>query len=128
MSDDVSVTVDRDFARFDNKSFAINKINTVEVRSRRPYSPNAHVAWGLMALISLMLFSSGTAGGIVFALLLCGFFAFLAFRAWKRSKVVEYQLFLVTSSGAVQAIKSEDVSMIDGLRNKIERAMAGKFV
>lgn len=34
----VAVSVDRDFARFGSKSFAINKIHTVEVRARRPHS------------------------------------------------------------------------------------------
>lgn len=61
------------------------------------------------------------------AIFLCALFGWLAYRAWKRSKIVEYQLYLVTSSGAVQAIKSEYASMIDGLRDRIERAMAGRL-
>src|SRR4051794_13571820 len=110
VKDDIAVSVDRDFARFGSKSFAINKINTVEVKSRCPHSQNAFFGWGLIGIICLFLFaggekSSGVSGGTVFALLLCAFFGYLAYRAWKRSKIVEYQLFLVTSSGAVQAIK-----------------------
>ncbi|WP_344699538.1 DUF6232 family protein [Sphingomonas limnosediminicola] len=128
----MSVSVDRDFARFGSKSFAINKINTVEVKARHPHSQNAYFGWGLIGIICLLLFmggekGSGVSSGTVFALLLCAFFAFLAYRAWKRSKIIEYQLFLVTSSQAVQAIKSEDGSMIEGLRDRIERAMAGRL-
>jgi hypothetical protein len=127
------VSIDRDFARFGSKSFAINKINTVDVQARRPHSQNAFFGWGLAAAISLLLFAGGSenpnagGGGTALAVFLCALFGFLAFRAWKRSKIVEYQLFLVTSSGAVQAIKSEDASMIDGLRDRIERAMTGRL-
>lgn len=135
MSGQMTVNVDRDFARFGSKSFAINKINTVDVRARHPHSQNAFFGWGLAGVICLLMFAGGSqdpntssgGGGMVFALLLCALFGFLAFRAWKRSKIVEYQLFLVTSSGAVQAIKSEDASMIDDLRDRIERAMAGRL-
>lgn len=126
------VSVDRDFARFGSKSFAINKINTVEVKARHPHSQKAFFAWGLLGLICLLLFAggqqdSGASGATVFALLLCAFFAFLAYRSWKRSKIVEYQLFLMTSSQAVQALKSEDGGLIEGLRDRIERAMAGRL-
>jgi hypothetical protein len=40
------VSVDRDFARFGSKSYAINKINTVEVRERKP-----HAFWPALALL-----------------------------------------------------------------------------
>ncbi len=43
------------------------------------------------------------------------------------SLVVEYQLFLVTSSQAVQAIKSRDPEWIDGLRDRIEGATARRL-
>lgn len=127
MSKDMRVSIDRDFARFGNKSFAINKINTVEVVSRRPYSQNAFFGWGLLAAISLLLFVGGSVAASLLALLLVAFFSFLGFRAWQRRKILEYQLFLVTSSGAVQAIKSEDSSMIAGLRDKTEQAVAGRL-
>lgn len=132
MTGDIAVSVDRDFARFGSRSFAINKINTVEVRARRPHGQNAFFGWGLLAAITLLLFAGGdrgpaARGGTVFAIIFAGLFGFLAFRAWKRSKIVEYQLFLMTSSQAVQAIRSEDASMIDGLRDRIERTMSGRL-
>jgi hypothetical protein len=132
-NDEIPVSVDRDFARFGSKSYAINKINSVDVRARHPHSQTAALGWGLAAAICLIIAfgqSSASADTGDPAAVLCfgALFGFLAFRAWKRSKVVEYQLFLVTSSGAVQAIKSEDPSVIDGLRNRIERAMSGHLV
>ena len=136
----MSISVDRDFARFGSKSFAINKINTIEIKERRPHSQNAFFLWGLLALGSLLIFAGGSqsadnagqqaasgSGGTIAGLLLCAFFGFLGYRAWKRSKIVEYQLLLVTSSQAVQALKSEDGTLIDGLRDRIERAMAGRL-
>jgi hypothetical protein len=128
----IPVSVDQDFARFGSKSFAINKINTVDVRAHRPHSQNAWFGWGLLAAICLLLFVGGeqgssAGGGTNAAAFLCLVFAILAFRAWERSKIIEYQLLLMTSSQAVQAIKSEDPEMIDGLRDRIECAIAGRL-
>ena len=129
MQAESSVNVDRDFARFGNKSFAINKINTVEVRARHPHSRSAFFSWGLLAVVALLVFAGGNkaANANGAAIFLCLVFGFLAFRAWLLSKIIEYQLFLVTSSGAVQAIKSRDGSRIEGLRDRIEQAMAGRL-
>lgn len=127
MAVETAVSVDRDFARFGSKSFAINKINTVDVQERYPHSANAMFAWGLLALLALGFLSGASIGGSLFALLLSAFFAFLAYRAWAKSKIIEYQLFLVTSSHSVQALKSRDGSMIQSLRGQIEQAMAGRL-
>jgi hypothetical protein len=128
---EMSVSVDRDFARFGSKSFAINKINTVDVTARRPHSQNAFFGWGLLAAMSLLLFAgggkSGVNNGTAIGLLLCLLFAFLAYRAWKRSKIIEYYLMLVTSSHSVLAIKSRDSNFIQGVRDQIERAMSGRL-
>lgn len=127
---DQAVSVDRDFARFGNKSYAINKINSVEVRHRRPYGQGGMFVWGLLcfilALLSLQSFSDATGASMVTLLLamLCGY---LAHRAWKKSKIVEHQLFLMVSSSEAQAIASQDGSMIAALRDRIERAMAGQL-
>src|SRR3954451_22242501 len=119
MQGEVPVSVDRDFARFGSKAYAINKINTVDVTAKRPHSQNAFFGWGLLAAICLLLFAGGDKSGVnngsAVGLLLCLVFAFLAYRAWKRSKIVEYYLMLVTSSHSVQAIKSLDSSFIQGV-------------
>jgi len=128
----IEISVDKDFARFGSKAYAINKINTVDVTYRHPYPRQAAFGWGLFALISLLVFAGGlsdaSAGGVpFFALALCALLGFLAYRAWQRSKIVEYSLVLVTSSHSVQAVKSRDRAFIQGVRDRIERAIAGRL-
>ena len=127
MPGEIPVSIDRDFARFGSKAYAINKINTVDVTYRHPYPRQAAFGWGLLALISLLVFGGSASGVGFFALALCAFLGFLAYRAWQRSKIVEYNLMLVTSSHSVQAIKSRDSAFIQDVRDRIERAMAGQL-
>lgn len=114
----VSVTVDDDFARFGGKSYAINKINSVEVRKRHPYGQSAAFLCGLITIIFLFA-SAGSPAFIVLALV----FGFLTYLAWRRAKIVEYQLFLMTSSSEAQAFVTRDGEEVQALRDKIERAM-----
>lgn len=123
----MAISVDRDFARFGKKAYAINKINSVEVRERRPHGSAGTILLGGMALIFLAVASQNTNGSgptDIMVALLC---AAGAYWAWKRSKIIEYQLFLMTSSSEAQAIASRDGGMIDNLRDRIERAMAGQL-
>jgi hypothetical protein len=128
---EIPVSVDRDFARFGSKAYAINKINTVDVTYRYPHRRGAVFGWGLLAAMSLLIFAGGDKSGVnngsAVGLLLSLLFAFLAYRAWKRSNIVEYCLMLVTSSHSVQAIKSQDSDFIQGVRDRIERAMTGRL-
>jgi len=126
------VSVDADFARFGNKSYAINKINSVEVRSRKPYGQGAMFGWGLLALICALSgmgqLGDGSGGSVVFTLGFAALFGFLAYKAWEKSQLVEYQLFLMTSSSEAQAFVSRNGDEIQALRQKIESAMARKPV
>jgi len=127
---DVPVSVDAHFARFGEKSYAINKINSVEVRRRQPHGQGAAIGWGLLSLIFGLSFLgslSNPNGGTVVTLTLAVIFGYLAYRAWLRSKIIEHQLFLMTSSSEAQAIVSQDGAMVNGLRERIERAMAGQL-
>lgn len=125
------VTVDRDFARFGSKSYAINKINSVEVRQRYPYGQGATILWGLLAAICAISavgqLSSLAFGGGILTLLFAGLFGYLAYKAWLRSKIVEYQLFLMTSSSEAQAFVTRKAEEVQQLRNRIESAMAGQL-
>src|SRR5260221_4056695 len=119
MPGDIHISVDRDFARFGAKSYAINKINSVEVRKRHPYGLTIVFVAALAAVFCLM----GGRALIVLALV----FTALAVWAWRRSRIVEYHLFLMPSSSEAQAITSRDANMIDNLRDRIERAMSGQL-
>jgi hypothetical protein len=131
MTIEIPVSVDRDFARFGSKTYAINKINSVDVRYRYPYSQAGILVWGLVAIIcgvsAISWASDGFGGKAIVALLLTALSGFLAYRARQRSRIKEYQLFLMTSSSEAQAIASRDQGFIANLRNQIERAMAGKL-
>jgi hypothetical protein len=131
MHDNRRVSVDADFARFGNKSYAINKINSVEVRSRRPYGQGAMLLWGLLALIcalsGLGQLGEGSGGGVL-TLGFAALFGFLAYKAWQKSQILEYQLFLMTSSSEAQAFVSRNGDEVQKLREQIERAMARKPV
>ena len=123
----MNVTVDKDFARFGAKSYAINKINTVEVRERKPHGPIGTVIFGLLAFIfgiaGLGSLVGPSISGAITTLVIAAIFGFIAYRFWLKSKIVEYQLFLMTSSSEAQAITSREGEMIDDLRRKIESAM-----
>lgn len=124
MAGEVSVSVDRDFARFGSKTYAINKINSVDVRSRHPYGQGMMFACGLLTLISVIYATGGAGGGAwAFAMVFAG----LTFWFWRRSRILEYQLFLMTSSSEAQALTSRDPGLIDSLRHRIEQAMAGQL-
>ena len=119
MPKDIAVSVDSDFARFGSKTYAINKINSIEVRRRYPYGQGAILLFALLAIACLL------GGAATFVLVII--FGGLAVWAWRRSRIVEYQLFLMTSSSEAQAIASRDGDMIDRLRDRIERAMTGQL-
>lgn len=122
----MTVLVDDDFARFGNKSYAINKINSVEVRERQPHGKGGAILCGIIAAISLLAFLGGFAdpegpswGGLVFAALFSAF----AWALWQKAKIREYHLFLMTSSSEAQAFVTRDEGEVYGLRQQIETAM-----
>ena len=123
------VTVDAHFARFGSKSYAIDKINSVDVRVEK----RAGCLWisvaaiaailGLAAIgnsVSATANGSGQGWGLF---VVAAAFAFILYRA--RPKPL-YHLMLATSSGEVQATKSTDKEAIGELREAIEAAMAGR--
>ena len=126
----VAVTVDRDFARFGSKSYAINKINSVEVRTRKPHSLTGAIICGVIAAVAFIaaIGASNSATGdsaatdVIVGLIFSG----ITFWLWKRSKTLEYLLFLRTSSSDEQAFISRDEDEVMSLRSRIEEAMTGR--
>lgn len=116
------VTVDDRFARFGSKSYAINKINSVDVRSTEVPGSWAFVLWwALGASMLITALSTQTWGLLVVSAVL-----FVpGWSSWKRRRATTvYSLFLVTSSNEAQATKSIDGAEIERLRTAIEDAMA----
>ena len=114
------VSVDQNFDRFASKSYAINKINTVDVRENNPHGIGLAIIYGLLAAgCAWAAISAGSVGTFVVAVL----FAYLTMWAWRRSKIVDYHLYLMTSSSSTQAYTTRDPAEIMDLRNAIESAM-----
>lgn len=124
----MTVSVDNDFARFGAKSYAINKITSVEIREVKDKNGGCLVAatavltlvFGLVALGSLG--NSEFGAGVTF-FLLAAFFGWLTSLAVKRSKRLNYQLFLITAASEQQAYESRDPADVYGLRDQVEAAM-----
>jgi hypothetical protein len=117
----MQVSVDDKFARFGSKGYAINKINSVEVRQWNPHSKVGALLCGLIAFMCLL---SAIGGGGSSALGLFVIFSGLAYWTWRRSQIVEYQLFLMTSSSEAQAFVTRDRDQVNSLRDRIETAIA----
>jgi hypothetical protein len=122
----MAVSVDNDFARFGSKSYAINKINSVEVRERKPHGKAGAIICGFLGLIFVMgglgSFASPQ-GASIGSFVLAALFVALAYWQWQRSKICEYLLFLMTSSSETQAFVTRDQDEVIDLRGKIEGAM-----
>lgn len=120
------VSVDNDFARFGSKSYAINKINSVEVRERQPHGKTGAVICGIIGVVLLLAAfgSMGSSNGSpIGSIVLAAVFLGLAYWQWQRAKIREYLLFLMTSSSETQAFVTRDEDEVMSLRERIETAM-----
>lgn len=117
------IRVDGDFARFGSKSYAINKINSVDVRVHQPVSSCLPVVlWIGAAVMTLAAVRQLSPGFLVTA----GLLALGALVMQRESKRRIYRLFLTTSSSEAQAYESGDGEEVSALRQAIETAMAGR--
>ena len=125
------ISIDDDFARFGSKSYAIDKINSVDVRSARTGSGcGAFLCGAVTVLLALFGVAGWTApnghtfGGI--ALAVAALFGFLSWRSYQAAKIVIYTLYLTTSSNEGQATQSIDQDEISAMRAAVEMAMAAR--
>lgn len=117
-----NISVDDRFARFGGKSFAINKINSVEVRGEtKSGSKGYFLFWLLTAIFVLSAIAQQTGVPIVIAAVFGG----LGWLSWRRRHpITTYRLFLVTSSSEAQAFQTNEAGEVNQLRDAIEDAMA----
>lgn len=118
-----AVSVNGDFARFGSKSYAIDKINTVDVRERKPFDVSGAI---VSALIAIVVIPTGLFSFSLTRLLIGLVFGVLAYLAYKRSLIRVYGLFLTTSSSDVQAYESQDREEVHKLRAAVEAAMVAR--
>lgn len=120
-----NISVDQHFARFGSKSYAIDKINSVDVKVEE----KSGCVWialavfagllGLNALGSLASASGPSFSEWVTFLVFAG----IAYAFYRARPTPIYHLMLATSSGEVQATNAGDREVILELRQAIEHAM-----
>lgn len=125
----MAVMVDRDFVRVGSKSYALNKINSIDVRERRA----GKRGWAIWIVFGVFIAFAGLLGalgapdapGLGIAMIVIGLgVAALAWRARNRARRSVYSLHLMTSSGEVQAVESMELEQVQQLRDHIEQGMA----
>ena len=116
------ITIDDKFARFGSKSFAINKITSVDVRSKRKTGSRGFIFWfGLAAISAIVALTVGPAANVVLAALA----AIPGWFSWRhRHPSYTYLLFLVTSGNETQAFATTDRDEVQRLRSALEEAMS----
>lgn len=122
------VSVDEHFVRSGGKSYAINKINSVEVREKKiPGKKGWIIAWVLALFLLLNGLGTMSDGNNAAAPLLiglvCGAVGYKSFK--NRHSSMAYNLYLMTSSSEVEAFATDDVVTVQDLRLAIEKAMIG---
>ncbi|MDR6851099.1 hypothetical protein J2Y54_000592 [Sphingomonas sp. BE123] len=123
MTQFADVVIDDHFVRVGGKSYAINKINSVEIRGLTKKGSSAYPLLWVLAAVLLFAAIAGEAKGVSIFLAIIA--ALFGLRSWsKRHSVTTYSLFLVTSSGEAQAFASQNGSEINLMRQRIESAIA----
>lgn len=116
------VTVDDRFVRFGTKSYAINKITSVDVRETIVKGSTGYVwFWVIGAIFAIAWLSQRTSGPLIIAIA-CGVFGYISWT--RRGSATIYRLFLMTAASEAQAYETTDASEMMGLRDAIEEAMA----
>lgn len=123
----MSVSVDNDFARFGSKSYAINKITSVEIREVQEKGNGCAIAaCGVIAAISAF---SGL-GALIAApkdaftyLVIAAVFCFITYTLAKKGRKITYHLFLITSASEQQAYVTSSRDDVFNLRDQVEAAM-----
>ncbi|AIT79119.1 DUF6232 family protein [Novosphingobium pentaromativorans] len=120
-----TVSVDVHFARFGSKSYAIDKINSVDVRVEH----KSGCLWIALLFLTILfaLAAMGAAvsseGDSTASWGITAILAVITVLAYRSRPKPTYHLMLATSSGEVQATKSQDDEAIYELRTAIEAAM-----
>ncbi len=116
-----NVSVDEHFFRIDGKSYAIDKINSVDIRSKPKTGFSSVVATAVLTFLAAMWFFNDPGWFSAIATLLLGLMTWVS---WGERNKRIYSLFLMTSSSENQAVTTEDHDDILRIRSAIERAMS----
>lgn len=123
------IVIDEHFARFGSKSYSLDKINTVDVRSHRV----GGIGWIFLGFIGVLFLLAGL-GNLVegltnavwVSLAVSAVCLALAYNSRKKANTVWHQLILATSNGDAQAMQSTNSDEVLALRAAIEKAMINR--
>lgn len=118
------VTVDRNFLRVGSKSYAVDKIGSIDIRTRRERGSQLPYAFWLAAAVcvAIAVHSREIEVGLL-AVVLAGIGFLLRERARPR---VSHSLVLLTTAGETQAFESSNMEEICDVRDAIEAAMTDR--
>ena len=120
------ICIDNDFARFGAKSYAIDKIYSLEVRRQKAFQPWQWLIGIAAVIVGIGLTDFSAIGAWIGRLAL--FIGMVA--AWyyfyKHPNLDKLSLFFMTSSSEAQAFQTTDISDIKSLQSAIEQAMTAK--
>ena len=123
----MAVSVDNDFARFGAKSYAINKITSVEIREVKDTKGGCAIAaFGLLSLgcaLTALGQAASNFGEAIGYLLVAALFGYITYTLIQKAKRITYQLFLITAASEQQAYESLNRQDVYGLRDEVEAAM-----
>lgn len=115
------VSVDEHFVRVGTKSYAIDKIGSIDVRTRFVKGTNGHlIAWVAAAVVAVLAVINRSEGYALFALILA-IAGLPSYR--KRHSYTFFSLVLLTNAGETHAFESTNSEEIMDIRDAIERAM-----
>ncbi|GEM_PF-925487 len=124
-----NVVVEDHFVRFGSKSYALNKINSVDVTVSRKISS----AWLWLILLGVVFllfalgqYQTGGSGAALVLLIMGGFFIYSGIQSHKNRITETYHLMFATSSGEAQATKTKDGEAVQELRRVIEAAIVAR--
>lgn len=124
------ISIDDSFARFGAKSYAIDKINTVEVRGEK----RKIGCLTFLCLIGAAFFviggigsiGEGKSGSSLLAITIGAALGYAFWRGYQTAKLTDYMLVLTTSSSEVQATETTDQEEVMKMRDAIEAAMVAQ--
>lgn len=129
-----SISVDEAFARFGTKTYAINKINSTDVRERALIGARGYYLWFPIAAFITLFFvfayltpdnGNGRTGGLIIVGIPMVLFWWLTIRSYgRRGTKYSYELYLTMSSRDQQALVSPNREDVEELKFAIETAMA----
>lgn len=130
-----AISVDENFARFGQKTYAINKINSTDIREHTTPGARGYYFWLPIAAFLTLFFvvgfltgdgdQEGRTGGLIIIGMPMALFWWLTIRSYnRRANKFSYELYLTMSSRDQQALVSPNRDDVEKLKAAIETAMA----